>query len=503
MPATERTPLKGDAAPRRHWSSICCYSSREGALWCTLTLIGITSLLRSGVNTALYPAQQTEFTQRGFKEAVTLWPGIGTAFYALGKLSQIIVIDRLGVYSTCCICLFMSTLGTFITVSEVQILLSAGVALNNFANGHMWGVGIRLLANWVPGEHMGTAISFALGACLDAATIIFGFVLSAMQAALKPEGSWGATYAPFLVFGGMLAFHTVVNVVFLSGSAQEAGFEPPSSIPARQGSPKEALPPTEHSKEGNQALKSGPDVMDTEAAVTEAPHPLDGADVGEALSIFFSDGRVHLGIALSTFFAMSTAFMANFGASFGEALGFDDSQASLLLTAGGLGSLVADLVSGPAADRLSRVTFRRMGYLLQLLGAVSWIGILVLWMGRHASNGLALLRAFTPVAIALIGLPVGLYWGVVIAIFSVRFGGPEHASTLAGLMDLISFIGTIPIQFVYGSLAASSSWLTALAISMSLFLCALICINLHEHLEERLPSLPTVQPHASAGDAAK
>ena len=114
MPATERTPLKGDAAPRRHWSSICCYSSRESALWCTLTLIGITSLLGSGVNTALYPAQQTEFTQRGFK-AVTLWPGIGTAFYALGKLSQIIVIDRLGVYSTCCICLFMSTLGTFIT----------------------------------------------------------------------------------------------------------------------------------------------------------------------------------------------------------------------------------------------------------------------------------------------------------------------------------------------------------------------------------------------------
>ena len=60
------------------------------------------------------------------------------------------------------------------------------------------------------------------------------------------------------------------------------------------------------------------------------------------------------------------------------------------------------------------------------------------------------------------------------------------------MMDFVSFICVIPVQFVFGSLVTQMMWTTVLTLTTCFFFSAIVCINLHYHLESTLSPLPTV-----------
>jgi hypothetical protein len=479
-PVVESTPLvapAGARAPQGLFSWLwVTYGSRETGLAVTLTLVGFTSMLRCGIMNALMSAQQPELVARGFNEAVTLYPGLSAIFSTIGKLSQIFVITRFGVYWTMTVALTGIAAGLSMMATAESDMMSAGLSLTAFSNAHLWGCGVRVLANWVDGKNRGTAVGLSMGATSDGATMLFSILIAYMQAAFRPTGSWRATFIPFMVFAGATAVHVLLNIIFLRGSAEDAGFEPPSAPPGIEEEEEEEL------ADGDQGEAGG-----AKKEVAPAGHPLDGMSSGAALLVLLGHARTYLGIGMGCSFAMVCAF-PNFVGTFGVVIGFDDSSASLLLVAAGLGSLIADIGAGFAQDRLSPKMFNRMGLVLQIIGFASLCLVLRLWMLRRFEQ----LRAVMPIALALINVPIGLYWNVVLSCFAVRFGGPTHSATLSGMMDFVSFICVIPVQFVFGSLVTQMMWTTVLTLTTCFFFSAIVCINLHYHLESTLSPLPTV-----------
>ena len=482
----ETTPLVGAAAPRR-----CCwvtYSSREVGLYVTLVLIGALSSLRSGLFSAVVPAAQPQFSHRGYSDPVTLWPGLMSTCQAIGKLAQILVVDHFGVYWTACVGSALMTLGAFMVVSGVNELMAVGITIGALANAQMWGVGIRCLANWVPGETMGSAVGLALSAANDGSPMVFGVVVAGLQAAMQPMGSWGATFAPFLMIGTLLLLNTGCMFLLLRGSAVEAGFEPPTAPPARKRRKDDGHAEEQSDAAGKGAAGKG--AAGKGAAGDDAVHPLDILTVREALLVFASERCVHLGVGLSVFFALFNC-ISSYLATFGVAVGFDAASASMLVTVSALGTLLGDVGAGLATDRLSPIAFYRCGLCSQLLAAAAMSAILVLWCSGTPSH-LEALRAVLPAALAIINLPAGIYWSVFVTVFAVRFGGPKHASTLCGLMDFISYVCVIPAQFAFGSLVEAGSWTPVLAWTAAFLFLALVATNLLLHYEDRLPALPTL-----------
>lgn len=482
--AKEGTPLLSTQASQRFRIPWLWYQfkTREGALFITLYLMSTTSVLRSGVMTSLVSSQQPELLAAGYPSALSVWPGLSACFTASGKLSQIVVIRIIGAYWTICIALMLISIGLFLISTGHESLMAIGLSMSAFSNAHLWGSGVGVLANWVPGEHMGSAVGAVMGAASDGSTMLFSVVISVLQSALAPAGSWGATFVPFLMFAGLVGVHALSNFLFLRRSAEDAGFDPPTAPPPRLDA--EAVAEENQLKHDDGAK---PEIVKTELTSAGVVHPLEGVDTGTAVRVFLSHGRVYLAMGICTFFAMVTAFPSYVG-TFGVDIGLSDSVASLLLVAAGGGNLIADLGAGFMNDHFTLRTFKRVGIITQLLGAVSAVAVLALYVARQFEA----LHAVLPVALFFINVPIGLYWNVVVAVFSVRFGGPSHAHTLSGLMDFISFVCVIPVQFGFGSLITAGHWTAVLVLTVSFFLSGCISTNLHQYFEERLPSLPTV-----------
>ena len=357
-----------------------------------------TSVLRSGVMTSLVSSQQPELLAAGYPSALSVWPGLSACFTASGKLSQIVVIRIIGAYWTICIALMLISIGLFLISTGHESLMAIGLSMSAFSNAHLWGSGVGVLANWVPGEHMGSAVGAVMGAASDGSTMLFSVVISVLQSALAPAGSWGATFVPFLMFAGLVGVHALSNFLFLRRSAEDAGFDPPTAPPPRLDA--EAVAEENQLKHDDGAK---PEIVKTELTSAGVVHPLEGVDTGTAVRVFLSHGRVYLAMGICTFFAMVTAFPSYVG-TFGVDIGLSDSVASLLLVAAGGGNLIADLGAG-FMNRFTLRTFKRVGIITQLLGAVSAVAVLALYVARQFEA----LHAVLPVALFFINVPIGLY----------------------------------------------------------------------------------------------
>lgn len=494
-PASEATPL---VAPTED-PGYLCIRSRATAERVTLTLIALGVMFKNGAVSSLQ-VEQPNFLKRGVRDAVSVWPGLGTAFYCVGKVSQIFVAYQLGNRWTTILSVFFTSVALLIILTGNIGATAFGVVLMQFAAAHIWGASVRTIAMWVDKGRVGTAIGIVMGFCGDLAQIIFNAIFSALIGAF-PVGSWWGTYCPTVLMASLQLVLVLTMVLLLRGSAEDAGFPAPTELPTLKSTAQEG----EEAKEDAGAVEAvAPQKEETEK-VTAGSHPescillddpLEGLSVLAAIRVFMGHGRIWLAMAASVCFTCLMSIQ-NFAVTFAvQEVGFTPSGATLILMFLGIGMVVADLIAGLGQDNLSRPWYYFVGGLVVLLGIASGV-ILVVF--QVAGMKAALHGALEPLVL-FIGLFVAFFFSVVITVFGVRFGGPSHASTLVGLLDAVGFLGGIPYQFGMGALANHGQWTSVILMAFVALMGAGVFVVWLFIADARLPPLP---PRAAAAAAVK
>lgn len=205
-------------------------------------------------------------------DVVAILPGVGTAFFALGKLSVVVATHHLGPTLVLTGACFLSGAGLLLFALGSWSLQIIGWSTVSYAVAHMWGSSARVIANWVDDEHRGRAYGFSFGLATDGGSALASFVYGATLSRTGAEG-WR-----FLFLGAGAYTLAVAALVArtVRGSAQEAGHRPPLGAAVR------------HVGGGWRQ---------------EDAHPLAHATLPEALGVFLRSGRVMLACCATSGFA--------------------------------------------------------------------------------------------------------------------------------------------------------------------------------------------------------
>jgi fucose permease len=130
---TEATPL---VVPIEGPPTYLCIRTRRTAVLLTLLLVFLTFSIKQGSN-ALLGASLPELNAIGYQKATSVLPGVGTAAYACGKLSQIYLVYCLGPRSVLVLAAIVSGAGMFIFATNTTAGLFVGWIASQFANAHV------------------------------------------------------------------------------------------------------------------------------------------------------------------------------------------------------------------------------------------------------------------------------------------------------------------------------------------------------------------------------
>ena len=201
----ESAPLRpADEAVDQSGMTVCgCIRLRQrsSALLLTLALICYAITTKEAGNMTLpsvLPALKDLDDGEG-KNLIALLPGVGTGFYAVGKLSQIYSTYHFGGRAVLIAASFGMGVSLLCFTTAIPAAMVISWCSSRFAAAHFWGAATRLIANWVqPGESGKAMASMGL-ACIGVAlfSLAFGCMLD-----VQPEGSlWRG---PFFLVAGCL-----------------------------------------------------------------------------------------------------------------------------------------------------------------------------------------------------------------------------------------------------------------------------------------------------------
>ena len=503
MPAgNKRPPAPSEATPlvSKGSSGLPCLATRDAATTTTIVIVLFAILLKQASNASV-AASLSEMRAIGRPEVALYFPALGSVFYGLGKVNNIFITYRIGPR----IVLNLSALvsGAFyllIVATSVGpvALMGACVAVCAFSNAHVWGAATRILASWVDRVFLGRSVAIGLACGNDLGDMLGPLAFSALQAAF-PYHSYAAAFAPFAFMGILLLILAAVEYFLLKGSSVEAGYPPPT-LPAEVApAPAPTMFGKDQSSSGSEQSKTtyvtggllsrfgtiSRDLNTTEVASAPSDakvsplleeeteemekrttrHPLDEVELIPAVYTFWlrpllagvcaqhvRHPLLCVGLVPSYLFATS-------------ALGYSDSAATLLLTAGATGSLFGNLIGGTGLTDVTacQSVVRPIRILFQALALFAY-GITVclgfgLTDGPIGPNSTAsMIASLLPMLLPLYSVALAIHWNIYLNYFIIRFGGPKHSATLTGLLDAGSFIVAIPYQLLLGRLSADNRW---------------------------------------------
>jgi sugar phosphate permease len=503
--ATEQTPLVNGARPQR----LRCLATRDAAVITTLALISFGLFVRVGCNTTV-SVSLPELQALGFESSVGLLPGIGTAFYACGKLSQVFMVHIHGGRTVLLWTFSVSCVGMFLFASGTMALMAVGWAASQFAIAHVWGAACHLMACWVDASMLGRATGLAFVPANDMGGILFPVFFSSLQRAL-PSPSEAAAFAPFWLMGGLSLCTVCTFYPLLIPSVVDAGFappEPPVPLTEVRAASREQAATAGVSRgkaaDGLQplvAVGGQPKVAAAAAAAaaveaggggggggmgavfsapkSEGGSPLAGEVEGAALHAHPFDG-LDLELAIrhayshTSFWACNVENVAfelvrsisNYIPIFASAVcGYTFDEATLLLSANACGCLIGSMVSGVAVDCLSPGAKRALFRSMQLIG----IGSAWALAGLVLNDSVSSLVSALPALLALMSFASTAHWGVLMNTYMIDFGGPAHAGTVCGLVDALSFGLMVPTQFGLGQLVQEDQWKAMFTLSSAVY----------------------------------
>lgn len=463
----EDTPLTAfPAAGYTICGSCVRIRTRRTAVAVTLALLGLVVLVKEGANLSL-PAVMpaiSDLNVDGDGDAIVAsLPGLGTAFYAAGKLSQIFATHGMGAGA---VLVWITCVGGALSSSLVAIghpvSMTVGWCGVSFCVAHVWGAGTAVAAGWFETRELGRVFAFigvagALGGMLF--SWLYGVIVD-----VPPEGHiW---YLSFVMAAAALLVTGVLRLLLARDSAAKAGFAAPPPPP----------PP--------------PAAAAAVAASDEQTPPsngVDGLSVPGALGAMVCDVRVALLMVVGCGYAVSSgvvnAYMPLYAT---ERLGASEKDAAHLLIFTMLGALVGGIGMGLARDGLSAAASVALTAAINLGSAAAAVA----WLAYELNGGTWLGVRLLSFMVFVVSASIECSWNINLSVFTVRFAGARHASTLSGLMDLLCFAGKVPFMFVAGHLVNDGRYGIMLSLVVAALLVSHACIVVSMVLDLRMPPCP-------------
>jgi len=462
MVAGETTPLIDAEAA----AGICCVRTRRSATVLVLVLLTLHVILREASSQSV-PSLLPEIDADGFQHALRHLPGIGKFGSVLGKLATIFIIDAFGV---------RAVLGTSAMVSGTAMILMSLCspaswpwpamiwAVSTFCNAMVWGSGSRIVASWADAAFLGRGV-MVFGLAYDFGDVFATLFYSTMSAVT----TWRVCFA---VVGSLYTTQGVIGAMLLRGRPADAGFEPAS----RRGS----------------GSGSGTDGA-------RAPHPFDALSLSSAVCLLCSLGRTWIGVLTNIGFGVYDGFMEYVTSYATSELGYSTSAADLLLTLASLSSSAGTLAAGAARDLLPPRATRT----LALAVSACFVAVCGALLTAQLSGQLGAMSWLLPLAVLVGRLSVGVQWNVMLTVWALELSGPRHASTLMGMMDVLSSAAAVPSAFWIGNRAAAGDWGSALLPPLLAGAVGHLGINLINFVCVDLPPPSTATTAASDSEVGR
>ena len=77
--------------------------------------------------------------------------------------------------------------------------------------------------------------------------------------------------------------------------------------------------------------------------------------------------------------------------------------------------------------------------------------------------------------------------------WSVRFGGRRQSSTLAGMLDSIQYIFTVPASFLLARLVDPHTYIALFATASAFWMLGVLAIHALVWVDKQLPARPVVE----------
>ena len=489
-PAAETTPLTDSSGVVEVGYHACgCIRIRERrtAITVMLMVLCFSVLAKDSSNVALESAlpafEKYDIGGMG-SHLVAILPGTCAVFYALGKGSAAILTYWFGgrnvlAYVQCLIgglCALLVTTG----VPSAVVLGAVGA---NFAVAHGWAATAHVVVNWVNSDEVGRTYAM-FGLAGSGGSVLAAFAYGAILD-VPPEGSMWRWM--FVAAAGCMFLSAFLVLTLLRSSSRAAGFAAPSHRPSRRDTP----------RDGDASARSGEGGGEGggEREGEERPHPLDGASLWVACGAFVRSPRCRLIITTCCGYAVATGVVYAFLPLYAvDALGASEGSAARLLTWLLVGGSAGGLGMGLVRDYASQRTVFLLTGLLNLLAAVAvsaWV-----WheAGKHGllphSVEWLTMQTLGPLCF-LIGASMEATWTIHVSVFQLRYGGHDHASTLCGLTDFLSFAFKAPFMFAVGASFERHEYGFPVALVAATMLTGHACIMAFFLLEPSWDDLPT------------
>lgn len=482
-PAAETTPLTDSSGVVEVGYQACgCIRIRERrtAIAVMLVVIFWSILAKDSSNVALESAlpafEKYDIGGMG-SHLVAILPGTCAVFYALGKGSAAILTFWFGgrnvlAYVQClfgALCILLVTTG----VPTAVVLGAVGA---NFAVAHGWAATAHVIVNWMHSNEVGRTYAM-FGLAGSGGSVLAAFAYGAILD-VPPEGSrWRLM---FVAAAGCMFLSAFFVLTLLRSSSRAAGFAAPSQRDTR--------------RDGDAAARGGEGELGTLEG-EERPHPLDGASLWVACGAFVRSPRCQLIITTCCGYAVATGVVYAFLPLYAvDALGATEGSAARLLTWLLVGGCAGGFGMGIVRDYTSQRTVVVLTGILNLLAAVA----VSAWVWHEAGkHGLLphtvewlTMQTLGPLCF-LIGASMEATWTIHVSVFQLRYGGHDHASTLCGLTDFLSFAFKAPFMFLVGASFERHEYGFPVALVAGTMLTGHACIMAFFLLDPSWDDLPT------------
>ena len=494
-PAAETTPLTDSSGVVEVGYQACgCIRIRERrtAIAVMLVVIFWTILAKDSSNVALESAlpafEKYDIGGMG-SHLVAILPGTCAVFYALGKGSAAILTFWFGgrnvlAYVQC----LGGALSILLVTTGVPSAVVLGACCANFAVAHGWAATAHVIVNWMHSNEVGRTYAM-FGLAGSGGSVLAAFAYGAILD-VPPEGSMWRWM--FVAAAGCMFLSAFLVITLLRGSSRAAGFAAPSHRPS--------VPGSAAAQRDGDIARGGEGEREGE----ERPHPLDGASLLVACGAFVRSPRCRLIITTCCGYAVATGVVYAFLPLYAvDALGATEGSAARLLTWLLVGGCAGGFGMGLVRDYTSQRTVVILTGVLNLLAAAAvsaWVwheagkhGLL-----PHTAEWLTL-ETLGPLCF-LIGASMEATWTIHVSVFQLRYGGHDHASTLCGLTDFLSFAFKAPFMFAVGASFERHEYGFPVALVAATMLTGHACIMAFFLLEPSWDDLPT---RTAAGSAAR
>jgi len=172
---------------------------RSAALCTTLAVVVLVLMIKEGSNSTLpiaIPALQQLNGNAGGR-FTSIIPGLGSTFYALGKLSVTVSTHAVGPRIVLAITCITNAIGMFMCAKQ---WLTVGWSLSQFSASQVWVACIGICSTWVDARHRGRTLGIVMGNGSDGGGILASLLFSLIFDAYGPAGWW----LPFFISGMLI-----------------------------------------------------------------------------------------------------------------------------------------------------------------------------------------------------------------------------------------------------------------------------------------------------------